>query len=126
MVYLNTANSEDKIVVTLTELTTLDSPFYLFVFTHVLTKRVVAWVAGSDESSYPQRYNKFEINTTTVFADEPNGEWHYIAYQQSNDTNTNPALADGEVENGKMILTTGAELEYTKYNSATSYKAYNG
>lgn len=126
MIYLNTANNSDKIVVTLTELTTIESPFYLFVFTHVLTKQVIAFIAGADESTHPERYNQFDIDTAVVFEDAPNGEWHYVAYQQDNDENTNPALTDGEVENGKMVLTTGAELEYTQYNSDTTYKAYNG
>jgi hypothetical protein len=126
MIYLNTANNAEKIIVTLTELTTISPVYYLFVFTHVLTKRVVNYIPTADASQYPERYNEYDIDTSEVFEDEPGGEWHYVAYQQDNDTNTDPDLTDGEVENGKMILTTGADLEFTKYEAATTYKSYNG
>ena len=126
MIYLNTANNSEKIIVTLTELTTIDPVYYLFVFTHVLTKQVVAYLPSPDESAYPERYNEFDIDTSVVFEDKPNGEWHYVAYQQDNDINTDPDLTDGEVENGKMMLTTGADLEFTQYDAPTTYKSYNG
>lgn len=126
MIYLNTANNSEKIIVTLTELTTIDPVYYLFVFTHVLTKSVVSFIPVSDESAYTERYNKFNIDTAAVFEDQPNGEWHYKVYQQTGDSNTNPDLTEGEVENGKMMLTAGPELEFTQYEAATAYKAYAG
>lgn len=126
MLELTTGQQSEKIIVTLTELTTLDAPHYLFVFTHVATKQIVALVMGADESAYPARYNQFDINTAFYFADTPVGEWHYTAYQQDSPTNTSPALTAGEVEFGKMRLNNAIEFEFTQYNQPVTYQAYNG
>lgn len=116
------------LIVTLTELTTLTEPNYLFVFTHVLTKDIVAFVKKEidDESDHPNRYNQFTINPSVVFAGKQPGEWHYKVYEQESDTNTTPGLAGSIVEYGKMLLDRSAEFEYDMYDSATSYKTYNG
>ncbi|OOQ57144.1 hypothetical protein [Mucilaginibacter pedocola] len=126
MLELTAGQQSEKIIVTLTELTTLEAPHYLFVFTHVATKQVVAVVMGADESPYPDRYNQFDINTATYFAGMPVGEWHYTAYQQDNPTNTNPAFTAGEVEFGKMRLSSETDFEFTQYHQPATYKAYNG
>ena len=121
-------DTDAELILTLTELVTITEPFYLFVFTHVMTKDVVAFVMGEvdDESNYPQRYNKFTIDASVVFAGKPTGEWHYEVYEQDNDTNTIPGAAGGVLEYGKLILNRSTEFEYSQYESTTSYKAYNG
>lgn len=67
------------LIVTLTEKVTITNPYYLFVFTHVLTKAVVSFIKSEaqDESDYPERYNQFTINPAVVFLNKPIGEWHY-------------------------------------------------
>jgi hypothetical protein len=124
MLELHAGQSDEKIVVTLSELTTIDSPNYLFIFTHVLTKQSVAVVMGADESSFPYRYNQFTIDTATLFDGKPDGEWHYIAYEQASPSNTDPSLAGSIVEQGKMLLYAPAEFEYDMYNQPVTYKAY--
>lgn len=116
------------IVVTLTEFVTIPAPYYLFVFTHVETRNVAAFVKSEaeDESDYPQRYNQFTIDAAAVFLDQPTGEWHYKAYQQSSSTNTNPELSGEVLEEGKLILDRAVSFRYKQYDSATSYKVYNG
>lgn len=126
MLELNIGQDSEEIVVTLKELATLANPNYLFVFTHVTTKAVVAFVAGADQSDYPERTNQFNINTDALFGLKPPGEWHYTAYEQVSAVNVNPVLALGIVEYGKMRLYRENEFEYTQYDEPVTYKAYNG
>jgi hypothetical protein len=115
-------------ILTLTEFVTLAMPYYLFVFTHVETKRVVSLVKApaDDESGHPQRYNQFTIDAADVFEDQPTGEWHYKVYEQESSTNTDIDLTGDLLEDGKLILDRSTEFGYSQYNSETTYKAYNG
>lgn len=127
MLQLNNAFSAQTIILTLTELQTINNPYYLFVFTQSTTKQVVSFIKSSDddESDYPERYNQFTINTAQLFAGAQAGEWVYTVYQQDDDTNTNTAGLP-VLERGKMQLQTGSSFSYTTYNLNTTYKAYNG
>ena len=115
-------------ILTLTEFVSISTPYYLFVFTHVTTKDVVAFVKSEagDESEYPQRYNQFTINASVVFDGKQSGEWHYKVYEQASDINIDPAAAGAVLEYGKLYLDRATEFAYTQYNSATSFKTYNG
>lgn len=128
MLTLNIGQAAEKIVVTLDELKTIDDPYYLFVFTNVTTKEVVSIIKNytDDESSFPYRYNQFELATSTLFADKQVGQWIYEVYQQSSSSNTDPDASQGLVESGKMLLKPSTEFEYDIYNEPTTYKAYNG
>jgi hypothetical protein len=123
MLELHSGQTGEKIIVTLTELTTITYPYYLFVFTHTETKNVVKFVAGADESPYPYRYNQFTVDTS-LFA--PDGYWLYEVHEQESATNTDPATSGAIVEYGKMILYKASEFEYEQYNEPVTYKAYNG
>jgi len=68
----------------------------------------------------------FTIDASTLFAGMQPGEWHYTIYEQVNDINLDPLLAVAELEFGKMILDRATEFEFTKYDSPTSFKTYNG
>lgn len=115
-------------ILTLTELVTLSAPHYLFVFTHVTTKDVVAFVKAEidNESDYPQRYDQFTINASAVFAGKQPGEWHYKIYEQASAVNIDPDAAGAILEYGKLYLDRATDFSYTQYNSATTYKTYNG
>lgn len=115
------------LILTLNELVTIDSPYFLFAFAHATTKDVVAFVlySGADESEYPDRYNLFTINPSTLFSGKNPGEWHYGIYEQESDTNLDPAQATA-LEYGKLNLNRAVDFAYTEYDSATSYKAYDG
>jgi hypothetical protein len=109
-----------KLILTLTELQTTSAPNYYFVFTHVLTKQAVAFTLANaqDESLYKSRYNRFTINPSSVFANKPTGEWHYKVYEND----ANGVL----LEQGKMILESATDFSYSKYESDSSFKTYNG
>lgn len=128
MLELNIDQAGEKIILTLDELKTLDEPYYLLVFSHVETKSVVSFIRGQidDESPYPSRYNQFNVDTSSVFVDKPVGEWHYSVYEQLSAVNLDTALATGLLEKGKMMLRPATDFEYEKYNTLTTYKAYNG
>lgn len=115
-------------ILTLTEFVTISMPYYLFVFTHVETKDIVAFVKAEadDESLYPTRYNQFTINAAMVFSDKRPGEWHYQVYEQASAVNTDTSLAGNLLEYGKLMLDRAVDFSYTKYDQATSYKTYNG
>jgi len=116
------------LILTLTELVTLQDPNYLFVFTHALTNDVVAFVKLNidDESNYPQRYNQFTIDPSVVFDGRQPGEWHYKAYEQASDMNTDPSAAGSLLEQGKMLLDRSEAFAFDMYNSTSSFKTYNG
>lgn len=117
------------IILTLTELVTIPEPYYLFVFTHVTTKEVVAFVKSEadDESDYPERYNQFVVDAEALFEGKQPGEWHYKVYEQDNPDNLNiPDNEEGLLEMGKLLLDRATEFEYTMYEGTTSYKTYNG
>jgi hypothetical protein len=121
-------NTAATMILTLTEFVTLTPPYYLFVFTHVTTKDVVVFVKAEadDESDYPQRFNQFTINAATVFANKQPGEWHYKVYEQASAVNIDPAASGNILEYGKLYLDRATDFSYTQYDSATTYKTYNG
>lgn len=116
------------IIVTLTEKVTIVEPYYLFRFIHVLTKDEVTVIKATadDLSAYPDRYNKFNINPSVVFALKQPGEWFYKVYQQDNNSNTDPDATDGMIEQGKLMLDRATDFSFTEYETATAYKVYNG
>lgn len=130
MLQLTAGQSNEKIIVTLNELKTLTGPYYLFRFVHVGTGEVVSLLRSAltdDESIYQGRYNKFNIDTVTVFLDKPPGEWHYTIYEQVSSSNTDPDLATGVVEYGKMYLLPAVEYAPKKYESSPrTFKMYQG
>jgi hypothetical protein len=116
-----------EILLTLKEKVSINDPYYLFVFTHVLTKEKVRFskFESEDESDYQDRVNKFTIDASAVFSGKPVGEYHYEVYE--NTTNgLNELTAGALLENGKLILLREEDFSFTQYNETQSYKAYNG
>lgn len=115
------------ITVTLNEKRTLDAGYYLFRFTHILTKNVVTKIYNFSEDISPsqERYNEFDITTDTVFSGQPIGQWIYKVYEQVSSTNTDEAGLT-LVERGIMVLRPATDFEFESYNEPTTYKAYGG
>ena len=120
MMVLKISDISADLILTLTELITTVAPNYYFVFTHVLTNDTVAFTKtnNQDLSSFKQRYNKFNINPSSVFASKPTGEWHYKVYENN--------AVGVLLEQGKMILEESTPFDFSKYDSQTSFKTYNG
>jgi len=127
MLVFTQGQTAETIIVTLNEKRTLSSGYYLFVFTSnpegfTATK---IYSFAEDESSYQDRYNKFTINTSTVFLNKPAGEYSYKVYEQASSSNTDPTGLT-EVERGILVLNPATEFEFEKYDVATTYKKYAG
>lgn len=123
-----TKGSTGSIVVTLDELKTLASPYYLFTFRNMTTEEVVSFVLNStaDLSQYKYRYNKFNITVNTYFANTPEGFWYYKIYEQSSSSNTDTSLATGLVEEGYMKLKPATTYAPTEHSMSNTYTVYEG
>jgi hypothetical protein len=120
-------NSQSDTIVTLTESTTLTSPYYLFVFTNVSTKvqYKINVNSTSDASLFKDRFNEFAFNTITLFASAQAGQFSYEVYEQSSSTNLDPSGLN-LVECGKMLLQPENNLIKNGYAPTTTYKGYGG
>ncbi len=112
---------------TLNEKRTLDNGYYLFRFENITTRDVVSkiFAFSEDLSDYPTRFNRFNVNTSTLFSGADSGLWRYTVYEQDSALNTDP---DGltEVERGLLELLPQTEFTFTEYSGTTSYKQYGG
>ena len=124
---LYTIGQEKDTCVTLTESTTLTNPYYLFVFTNVATKVVYKVIVNStsDLSPYPERYNLYSIDVSTLFATAQAGQYSYEVYEQASSTNTD-ITGLNLVECGKMKLLQSTSLTQQGYEPQTTYKGYAG
>lgn len=97
------SNQLNKIVVTLTQNTTLCDPEYLFQFVHIFSKQEVKFILP-DVSPHPTRYNQFEFVEGQGVGEIPfpyEGQYNYYVYSQpQGSSNLNPLLATELVENG--------------------------
>jgi hypothetical protein len=120
-------NSQSDTIVTLTESTTLTSPYYLFVFTNVSTKvqYKINVNSSSDASLFKDRFNEFSFNTITLFATAQAGQFSYEIYEQSSSSNLDPSGLN-LVECGKMLLQPATNLIKNGYAPTTTYKGYGG
>ena len=124
---LYTINSQSDTLVTLTESTTLTSPYYLFVFTNVSTKvqYKINVNSTSDSSDYPDRINIFSFDIVTLFEDAQAGQFSYEIYEQDSSSNLDPSGLN-LVECGKMLLQPENSLIKQGYAPTTNYKGYAG
>ncbi len=122
MIRIQKATS-NEVFLTLTELSTLDSPVYLFLFINDQTGDEYTFIAN-DVSVYEDRYNKFVI----VETDNPNnldgevylplaGFYSYQVFEQVSTTNLIPPNSE-PVEKGKVIVVGAAETTYIHDNTS--------
>jgi len=131
MIVLNKGET-NVFVATLWELSTLTSPYYLFVFTSSQTK-VSYYTIIANTSTNVSRYNKFSfvegvddaLNGKLVLGET--GFYTYTVYDQSSSTNLDPDLATGVVEYGKMkLMSTADSPDFTQHSvSPTTNIVYN-
>ena len=105
---------------TLTEKSTLSSPYFLFQFTSDITNDSIVFLA-SDLSNYTDRYNKFLITETSGTVNlssgtielNPTGTWTYRVFEQTSSSNLDPNLVDNKtpLEIG-IVKVKGTETSY--------------
>jgi hypothetical protein len=128
-------NSNNEWILTLNELATLTNPYYLFKVTSEFKNVTKCFIAASDLSDYPDRFNRFiitesdsEILTSGTVSFEPTGQWLYEVYEQTSSTNLDPASADNTtpLEKGKILVIGTGGVVYKKHSSDIKYKGYGG
>jgi hypothetical protein len=112
------------IYLTLRESITLTSPNYLMRFVQRTTNDEAAFVLRSsdDVSPYPERYQKFLVDVDQRFCGQI-GEYQYYIYEQASQSNLDPDLAGGLLEQGLARLNPAADDVYafTAYQTANIY-----
>lgn len=94
----------NQIILTLTEVSTLANPFYLFVFQNEmdqLSAPITFFTA--DISTYPERFNQFELDEP-VDIDFVKGQYTYSIYES---TVNPPTIANSTglvIEEGRMVV----------------------
>jgi hypothetical protein len=73
----------NQFVLTLTEVTTIPTPHYLFVFTNEMnTTSTPQLFTSADSSAYPERYNLFTLDEPTDII-LVKGQYTYEVYESS-------------------------------------------
>jgi len=107
-------------VVTLFEKQTLTEDYlYRFVFFNTETKVSATYdrLPVQDLSTYPERYNEFDIDPDNVFTGQKAGQYLYTVYEV--DTNTDEEIKI--LENGRLTLLPANEFNFTTYDAGTQY-----
>lgn len=109
-----------RIILTLSEMATLNSPNYLFVFQSRTSNDQVKFVIlnSADQSNYKDRFNAFNIIVDDHFEDMNVGGWSYKVYEQVSNTNLDPALSTGLLETGQMTLSEATIEPFKTYKTA--------
>ena len=136
MIYLQDG-TVNNVVVTATENVTLNgTAFFLFEFISDNTLKPIYFTA-EDVSTNICRYNQFNIQLVDstsglinplvgIINLEINGYYKYNIYQQEDEFNLDPLLADGIVENGKVYVLGDLKPVTTSYtdNDDNEFIAY--
>lgn len=113
----------NTLIVTVTEKQTIDNAYYLLSFKNLLTNDVQSLIV-TNTSAYPDRYNEFAFTEgTDITINE--GQNEYKIYAQTSSSNTDPDLADEELEVG--IAQVGEISQtITSHDPVIEYKQHNG
>jgi hypothetical protein len=101
MIYLE-KDTVNIFVLTLTEVTTIPNPYYLFEFQDEFntTASLIYW-EGTDTSAYPSRFNLFTLDEPTDI-DFVKGQYRYKVYESSVPTLDPTGLT--MIEEGRMVV----------------------
>lgn len=107
MILIN-KNTTNKVILTLSEKTTLTNAKYLFEVINDMSNTVKCFIAA-DISTNKLRYNEFDFieNATEdllngTFSLTLSGFYKYNVYEQASTTNLNPLLALNLIDKGKL------------------------
>lgn len=107
-------------VITVTELTTIQNPKYLFEFIEEQSDDKVYCIL-ENISTATERFDEFvlvdSVDLTLPYA----GFYSYKVYQQESDSNLNPELSDGLVEEGRAHVYEDLEAEGVYDTIFTNY-----
>ena len=103
MIYIK-KDEVNQIILTLTEVSTLPNPYYLFVFQNEMDKlSAPITFYTADVSAYPERFNQFLLDEP-VDLELIKGQYTYSIYESSI---TPPTIANSTgvvIEEGRMVV----------------------
>ena len=112
-----TRGQSNSVVFTLTEKTTLSSPYFLVVFNNLATNELV-YAICPDTSTQTTRYNLLTIiesNTSIPLSGQVKlveGIYQYKVYEQTSSSNLDPSLSISLVETGLLKSVTTATSSF--------------
>jgi hypothetical protein len=107
-------NQLNNLIATVSMNRTLQSPYYLFSFQHIVSKERISFIPEVVTTN--TRYDKFrfiEGNPTNLSVTPPiaqflyDGQYYYSIYEQLSPTNTNIALTYNKLESGRAVVIIG-------------------
>ncbi len=103
MIYIN-KDELNSIVLTLTEVSTLSNPYYLFVFQNEMNPESTPILFTTpDISAYPERFNQFELDEP-VDVDLIKGQYSYSVYESLIPPITIQDTTGDVIEEGRMVV----------------------
>lgn len=103
MIYIN-KGEVNSIVLTLSEVSTLPSPYYLFVFQNEMnpTSDPILF-SNTDESPYPERFNLFYLDDP-IDAELMKGQYTYSVYESTIPPTQVSDTTGVVIEEGRMVV----------------------
>ena len=103
MIYIN-KDEVNSIVLTLTEVSTLSNPYYLFVFQNEMNPESTPILFTTpDISSYPERFNQFLLDEP-VDVDLMKGQYSYSVYESLIPPTSIQDTTGVVIEEGRMVV----------------------
>ena len=129
MIVLEKGQTNEDLVFTLSENTTLSNPVYLFQFISPLNVGYTCISTDLATTAQKERYNKFTIiegvddreNGSLILGGQ--GVYELVIWEQSSATNLDPDNATGRVEQTlvRLIGTSDSTTDYIEHVIETSY-----
>jgi len=109
-------NQQSTLIVTVSELTTISAPYYLFEFIEEQTQEALCCILTNISTGIP-RYDEFVLVDGVDITFPYAGFYTYKIYQQASSSNLDPALSDGIVEEGRAhVFEVDSPSNYYDYN----------
>ena len=103
MIYIN-KDEVNNIVLTLSEVSTLTNPYYLFVFQNEMNPESDPILfTTADISAYPERFNQFELDEP-VDVELIKGQYSYFVYESLIPPVTIKDTTGDVIEEGRMVV----------------------
>ena len=103
-------NQQSTLIVTVSELKTLSSPYWLFEFMHEQSFEKVYCIL-TNISTGTDRYDEFELTDGVDVTFPYSGYYTYKIYEQTSSTNLDPDLATSLCEEGRAHVWETAALD---------------
>lgn len=104
--------SRNNLVVTVSQNKTIANPYYLFSFTHIMSKTTYRFYP-KNVSTHTERYDEFQFDENDVtnlnlnipsVNFEYDGQYYYSIYEMSSSATTNPSNAVSKLEEGRALM----------------------